>query len=91
MIAPNDIRIDGVEDRPIGGMWHTGPNPSWITITHVPSMQSVRLFTGSRSQHLVRNDGMAVLELLVEAWDGTQPRFPERVSLTPLTQRNDPD
>ena len=36
------FRIEVVMDKPARGMWHCGPNPSWVTVTHLPTMIQAR-------------------------------------------------
>ena len=68
-----------VEDRPIGGMWHCGPNACWITITHKETGASVRVYSGDRSPHQARADAMTLLEMAVDVARGSLPMFPERL------------
>lgn len=75
-----DIRVDIVEDRPKGGMWHCGPNACWITATHTPTGCSVRVYSGGRSQHQVRDDAYALLSMAIDSGRGEVPMFMERIA-----------
>ena len=70
-----DFKITGSHDKPKEGMWHTGPNPSWVTITHTPTMMQVRAY--GRTQHKVRARAMAALELMLDDSDMEHCQFPE--------------
>ena len=59
----DQFRVDVVADRPKGGMWHTGPNPSWVTVTHLPTMVQARAY--HRSQHKAREAAMACVEMML--------------------------
>ena len=78
MIPPEDIRIECVADRPESGMWHTGPNPSWVTVTHIPTMISARAY--DLSQHKALRAAMACVEMLVEESRSDRCSFPERIT-----------
>lgn len=73
-----DVKIEMVEDRPKKGVWHNGPNPHWITITHLPTMSSVRAY-GSRSQHHTKCRAMGALLILLEETPDKECRFPEAI------------
>ena len=77
-LDPSEILVDIVEDKPAGGMWHTGPNRCWITATHLPTMQSVRVYDGQ--QHRGRDRAYALLDLMLDGWDGDLPSFPESIT-----------
>lgn len=77
MLRNEDIKIECVADRPNGGMWHCGPNPSWVTVTHLPTMISARAY--DRSQHKARQAAMACVEMMVEQSREERCSFPERV------------
>lgn len=62
-MTPDSIRITVTADRPRGGMWHTGPNPCWVTVTHLPTMIEARAY--HRSQHKAREMAMACVELMI--------------------------
>jgi len=74
MFEPQDIRIDLTVDKPSSGMWHCGPNPSWVTVTHLPTMVQVRAY--HRSQHKAREMALACVAMLVED-AGETCSFPE--------------
>ena len=77
MILANELKIEIQEDRPTG--MHVSPNPYWITVTHVPSMSSVRVYSSwQTSQHKVHSAALACLEMLVEEFGG-KCAYPERL------------
>jgi len=59
----SDFHISVVADRPASGMWHCGPNPSWVTVTHLPTMIQARAY--HRSQHKAREMAMACVEMMI--------------------------
>uniref|UniRef100_A0AAU7VHU4 Uncharacterized protein n=1 Tax=Dinoroseobacter phage vB_DshS_R26L TaxID=3161158 RepID=A0AAU7VHU4_9CAUD len=77
-LDPNDIRLTLVEDKPKRGAWTNGPNPCWITLLHEPTMQSVTVY--GHQQYRVRNQAVALLELMLDDWDGDEPRFKENMA-----------
>lgn len=83
----DDLDVGVVEDRPLRGQWHCGPNPSWITVTHLPTLTSVRVYTGRRmSQHKVREFAQALIELALEEFGDEPCSFPERILTQPKTR-----
>jgi hypothetical protein len=72
--------VSGIEDRPDGGMWHTGPNASWVTVTHLPTMISARMF--DQSQHHALAAARACCEMMVEQSRLLKCQFPERLTKT---------
>lgn len=72
-----DIELSIVEDRPLSGMWHTGPNASWVTITHKPTRISVTMF--DESMHRARREAMTIVEMMIESSRMTKCQFPERL------------
>ena len=72
-----DYKISFVEDRPVKGMWHNGPNYIWVTVTHKPSQASVRAY--GRNQHKTRELAIMTCELLVDASIKQKCFFPERL------------
>src|SRR3990167_6098311 len=42
--SPEYVITRHVEDRPLRGMWHCGPNAVWVEVTHLPTMISARAF-----------------------------------------------
>jgi protein subunit release factor A len=80
-LHPNDIRVDVVADKPKGGMWHTGPNPSWVTVTYIPTMTQARCYHDM--QNKARDLAMACVELMVkDVGGGTACSFPEAIRPT---------
>ena len=73
-----DVTFELVIDKPDKGMWHNGPNESWITATHTPTMMSVRAY--GRTQHQVRQTALTLLQMMVEDCRWDKCRFPEKVS-----------
>ena len=76
-----DYRIELVEDRPTGGMWHTGPNAGWVTVTHLPTMISARMFDMNHFQ--AREAAMACCEMMVGQSRLIKCQFPERLPSSP--------
>lgn len=74
-----DYEITVVEDKPLTGMWHCGPNPCWITVTHKPTMISARAY--GRYQHKLREAAMTCVELMVEASGYEACQFPEGLQM----------
>lgn len=79
-MTSQDIKIDVVEDRPLKGMWHCGPNAAWVTATHLPTMISARMF--DQYQHKARDAAIACVEMMVEQSRLTKCQFPERITPT---------
>lgn len=77
-----DVKLEAVHDKPKSGMWHTGPNPCWITVTHIPTMCQVRLYSGDRIQNKVRDEALELLELAVSFGRVENCSFPENVAPT---------
>jgi len=67
-----------VEDRPLSGMWHCGPNAMWVTVTHLPTMISARMFDDH--PHRARASALACCELMVEQSRLLKCQFPERLT-----------
>lgn len=64
-LQEEDVQLDWTSDRPKnGGIWPTGLNNGWITATHLPSMQCVRVYY-TTSQHKARTRALELLELLL--------------------------
>ena len=40
-LKDEDLEIKIVYNRPKSGMWHCGPNSSWIIMTHIPTGVSI--------------------------------------------------
>jgi len=77
MLDEKDIKIVGNTDKPLKGQWHCGPNNSWMTVTHIPTMQSVRVY--GRSQHKMRQKALTMLEMLVDDCRADKCLFPEQL------------
>ena len=67
-----------VEDRPTNGMWHCGPNAAWVTVTHLPTMISARMFDDA--QHRARETALACCQMMVEQSRLLKCQFPERLA-----------
>lgn len=78
-LKPEDVRIDLIEDRPTGGMWHCGPNAFWLTATHLPTGAIIRVYSGDRIQNKVRDDALALLGMAVSVARGEVPMFKDRI------------
>lgn len=78
-------RVELVEDRPGSGMWHTGPNAAWVTVTHLPTMISARAF--DLSHFAARKTAMACCEMMVEESRLLKCQFPDRISASPITTK----
>ena len=78
--APFVFRIDITADRPTSGQWHCGPNPCWVTVTHLPTMAEARAY--HRSQHKAREAAMACVELMISdtMTEGDTCSYPEAIS-----------
>jgi protein subunit release factor A len=86
-IDPKDIKIECIADRPKSGMWHTGPNNSWIRVTHLPTMISATMFDDQ--QHRARDAAMTCVEMMVEQSRLDKCWYPENLKETVAT--NDAD
>lgn len=78
MTSPSeDFRVEVVADRPTSGQWHCGPNPVWVTVTHLPTMVSARAY--HRSQHKAREMALTCVQLMIEdaLLEGDRCSFPE--------------
>ncbi len=75
----DEVKLEFTYDKPSGGMWHNGPNAFWMTATHIPTMCSVRVYSGDQIQHKVREEGLALLGMAVSVSRGEVPIFPERL------------
>jgi protein subunit release factor A len=76
-LREEDLRVEGVTDRPLSGMHHNGPNPSWVTVTHLPTMISATAY--HRVQYRARQAALACVEMLVEESGVDSCHYPERV------------
>lgn len=70
--ALSDYKIEITTEKPKSGMWHCGPNNCWITVTHLPTMASVRVYSGGKSQHKTREIAMDAIEYIL-ASTGSDP------------------
>lgn len=83
-----EYRIELVEDRPLSGMWHCGPNAAWVTVTHLPTMISARMF--DQGHHKAKEAAMACCQMMVEQSRLLKCQFPERLaSITRTTGDGD--
>ncbi len=80
MLKPENVKIEVIYDKPKSGMWHCGPNPSWVVATHIPTMCQVRLYSGDRIQNKVRDEALELLELSVSFGRLPHCSFPENVT-----------
>lgn len=76
-LNPDVLRIDTQEDRPSCGMWHTGPNAAWVTVTHLPTMISARMF--DLDHWKARQAALTCVEMMVDQSRLTKCHFPERI------------
>lgn len=67
-----------VEDKPSHGQWHCGPNPAWVTVTHLPTMISARMF--DQQHHKAKQAAQTCCEMMVEQSRLLKCQFPERLS-----------
>jgi hypothetical protein len=74
-----EYQVELVEDRPTAGMWHTGPNAAWITVTHLPTMISARAF--DQYHHKAREAAFTCCQMMVEQSRLLKCQFPERLAL----------
>lgn len=74
-----DIVMNIVEDRPVSGMWHCGPNACWITVTHLPTMAQVRVYSGHKGHHQARQHAMDLLAMMIAEHGDGPCQFPERM------------
>ena len=72
-----DFIVKITVDKPASGMWHCGPNPSWVEVTHTPTMISARAY--HRSQHKAREMALACVEMMIADAQAEHDvcRFPE--------------
>lgn len=77
-MSENEYRVELTEDRPLRGMWHCGPNAAWVTVTHLPTMISARMF--DTRHHEAKKAAMACCEMMVEQSRLLKCQFPERLA-----------
>lgn len=78
MLPSKDIKVECTEDRPASGMWHCGPNPAWVTVTHLPTMISARAY--HRSHHKAMRAAMTCVEMLLEEAQVDKCHFSDRLT-----------
>lgn len=79
-INPIDLDVVIIHDKPKSGMWHCGPNPCWVEVTHLPTMCSVRAYSGDDSHYKTRRRAETLLDIMLEDMRDTSPcSFPENV------------
>lgn len=76
-LGNEDLKITCATDRPKSGMWHNGPNPTWVEVTHLPTMISARMY--GHSQHKALQAAMACVEMMVAESRYDKCSFPQRV------------
>lgn len=77
-MSDSDWHVEHVEDRPLTGMWHCGPNAAWVTVTHLPTMISARAF--DQQHHKAKQAAQACCEMMVEQSRLIKCQFPERLA-----------
>lgn len=84
------FRVEVVLDKPTSGMWHCGPNPTWVTVTHLPTMVQARAY--HRSQHKAREMAMACVEMMLADAHAENDTcsFPEALTAPPPPGRAAP-
>lgn len=74
----DEYRVQCVEDRALSGMSHCGPNPAWVTATHIPTMAQARAY--HRSQWKAREMAMACVQMMGEQSGEDRCNFPETLA-----------
>lgn len=74
----SDLKVEYSEDKPKSGMWHCGPNPFWIKLTHEPTGMSVRIYSGNMSQHKTREYAYDLMDMMLGDFGEELARFMER-------------
>ena len=74
----SEYRVEIQEDRPASGMWHCGPNAVWVTVTHLPTMISARMF--DQQMHKAIQAATACCEMMVDQSRLLKCQFPERLA-----------
>ena len=67
-----------IEDKPSSGVWHCGRNAVWVTVTHLPTMISARMFDAN--QYRAHAAAMACCQMMVEQSRLLKCQFPEQVA-----------
>lgn len=75
MASEDDYKIEIAHDKPSKGMWHTGPNPAWVTVTHLPTMISARML--DHSEHKARDAALTCVQMMVDQSRCDKCSFPE--------------
>lgn len=70
-----DFVVTSCADKPLSGMWHCGPNPTWVTVTHKPT--GIQATARHRQPHKARQVAMACVELMIAENDAGDAQFPE--------------
>jgi protein subunit release factor A len=73
----SEYRVDIVEDRPEGGVWHCGPNACWVTVTHLPSGVSATAY--HPYQHKAREYAMDAVKYMLADDRVGLPAYRERM------------
>jgi len=76
--SPEYVVTRHIEDRPLRGMWHCGPNAVWVEVTHLPTMISARAF--DQNGHHAKQTALTCCQLMVEQSRLLKCQFPERVT-----------
>lgn len=74
-------RVHVAFDRPSGGMWPCGPNPCWVTVTHLPTMISARAY--HLSQRKAREMARTCVELMLAEAGESSCSFPDVIGVVP--------
>ena len=81
MAENEEYAVRLIEDRPLSGMWHCGPNAAWVEVTHLPTMISARAFD---EVHLhAKSAAMACCQMMVEQSRLTKCQFPTSLTTPP--------
>lgn len=70
-----DYTVTVQYDRPIGGMWHCGPNSGWVTVKHNRTHIMARAY--HKHQRTAREIAMACVEIMVADCGVDECQFPE--------------
>ncbi len=75
----NDVDVTYIYDRPKSGMWHCGPNPYWITVTHKASGSQIRV-RSNMPQHIARQEALDLMEYALLTFGKEPCSFPENIT-----------
>lgn len=78
MTPTSDYSVTLIEDRPATGMWHSGPNAVWVTVTHIPTQISATAF--DEQHHRAKQMAQTCCELMVSESRLLKCQFPERIA-----------